>query len=193
MHQKLINYFSKFTTLSTEEQQVLVESMEVQRFAKGDHLIKEGQYNKDSFFILEGLVRQYKLVDGEEISTNFYKEDDWIISLTGFSEHTAAQESFICMEDVLVVTGNEQKAQELFIRHPRFETISRAVMETVFLEQQNRLSSYLTDTPEKRYLELLETKPDIFQRVQQYHIASYIGVKPESLSRIRKRVTGKHA
>lgn len=61
-------------------------------------------------------------------------------------------------------------------------------METVFSEQQKMLTSYVTDTPEQRYLSLLKERPDIFQRVPQYQIASYIGVNPESLSRIRKRV-----
>ncbi len=61
-------------------------------------------------------------------------------------------------------------------------------MENVFLEQQNLLTSYITDKPEQRYLKLLETRPDVFQRVPQYDIATYIGVKPESLSRIRKKL-----
>ena len=64
-------------------------------------------------------------------------------------------------------------------------------MEAFLIEQKNRLTSYLTDSPEQRYLKLLESRPDIFQRVPQYQLASYIGVKPESLSRIRKRVVEK--
>ncbi|MFZ4544064.1 MAG: hypothetical protein ACOYOA_08455 [Saprospiraceae bacterium] len=76
----------------------------------------------------------------------------------------------------------------MFKSFPRFETISRIVMETVFAEQMKFMTSYLTDSPEQRYLHLLNTRPNIFQRVPQYQIASYIGVKPESLSRIRKRM-----
>ncbi|CAM4517670.1 cyclic nucleotide-binding domain-containing protein [Corallococcus exiguus] len=61
-------------------------------------------------------------------------------------------------------------------------------MQKVLAEQQERFASYLTDTPEQRYLKLTRTRPDLLQRIPQYQLASYIGVKPESLSRIRKRI-----
>ncbi len=188
---KLINYFSKFTTFTPDEINALTDSMVIKHFRKGCFMVKQGQYNTDSFFIVNGLVRQYKLIDGAEISTNFFTEGQWIISLTSFSDNNIATDYLICAEDTSVITGNEQKAQELFKKHPRFETISRAVIETAFAEQQKMMSSYLTDTPEQRYLKLLKTNPDIFQQIPQYHIASYIGVKPESLSRIRKRLLTK--
>lgn len=191
MKDKLIGYFSGFTTFTKDEINVLTESMLIKHFSKGSFIVKEGQYNTDTFFVADGLVRQYKLIDGEEISTNFFTEGQWIISLTGFSPNTIATDYLICIEDTSVIVGNEQKAQELFKKFPRFETISRAVMETVFAEQQAMMISYLTDTPEQRYLKLLKTKPGIFQQVPQYHLATYIGVKPESLSRIRKRLQSK--
>lgn len=188
MENKLISYFSKFTKLSAEEIKALNDSMVIKKFYKGSFILKEGQSNTDTYFILEGLVRQYKLTKGDEITTNFFNEGQWIISLTSFSDNTTATDYLVCEENTSVIIGNEQKAQEIFKKFPRLETISRAVMETVFSEQQKILTSYLTDTPEQRYLRLLEARPDIFQRVPQYQIASYIGVKPESLSRIRKRL-----
>ncbi len=162
--------------------------MVIKKFKKGDFLIKEGQRNTDTYFVLTGLVRQYKLADGNEIITNFFNEGQWILSLTSFSANTVSTDYLICEETTSVVVGNEQKAQEIFKKFPRLETTSRAVMETEFAEQQKMLTSYLTDSPEQRYLKLLKDRPDIFQRVPQYQIASYIGVKPESLSRIRKRL-----
>jgi CRP-like cAMP-binding protein len=86
------------------------------------------------------------------------------------------------------VVGDRQKEEELYRRFPKLETISRKVMERVFMEQQEIMGTYFTDSPEQRYLKLLRSRPDLFQRVPQYQIASYIGVKPESLSRIRKRL-----
>jgi CRP-like cAMP-binding protein len=188
MDHPLIQYFSRFATLSPDEKTAILDSMVTKKFTKGQLIVKEGQYNKDSFFVLEGAVRQFKMVNGEEITTHFYQKGQWMISLTSFVINATAEGSLECIEDVSIVVGNEQKGQALFKQFPRFETISRAVMETVFLEQQQWMSSYLTETPEMRYLKLMETQPDIFQKLPQYHIATYIGVKPESLSRIRKRV-----
>ena len=85
-------------------------------------------------------------------------------------------------------TTYREKEENLYKRFPKFETISRKVMEKVFAEQQEIMSSYTTDTPEQRYLKLLKSRPDLFQKIPQYQIASYIEVKPESLSRIRKRL-----
>ncbi|MCP1384717.1 Crp/Fnr family transcriptional regulator [Runella salmonicolor] len=165
--------------------------MIIKNLPKGHLLLKEGQYNNDTYFILEGLVRQYKLIDGNEITTNFFSEEQWIISLENFKVKTPSKYNLICVEDTCLVIGNEQKAQELFKQFPRFESISRQIMETVFFEQQNLMTTYITDKPEQRYLKLLKSRPEIFQRVPQYDIATYIGVKPESLSRIRKKLQTK--
>lgn len=191
MENRLINYFLKFTTLTAEETKALTESMVIKEIRKGEFLIKEGQSNKDSYFVLSGLIRQFKLANGEELTTNFFNEGQWIISLTSFTDNPIADSYLISEEPSLVVIGNEEKAQEIFKNFPRLETTSRAVMETVFSEQQKTITSYLTETPEQRYVRLLNERPDIFQRVPQYQIASYIGVKPESLSRIRKRIANK--
>ena len=93
--------------------------------------------------------------------------------------------------DSTLVVGNREKEESLYKRFPKFETVSRKVMEQVFAEQQEIMSSYTTDTAEQRYVKLLKLRPDLFQKIPQYQIASYIGVKPESLSRIRKRLLQK--
>ena len=192
MNNKLINYFSKITKLTADEIKALTESMIVKKFSKNDYLIKEGQFTNDTYFILDGLVRQSKLIEGNDITTNFYTEEQWIISLENFEGKTASKYNLVCMEPTSVVIGDELKAQEIFKQFPRFETISRQIMEAVFIEQQNQMTSYITDKPEQRYLKLLNARPDIFQRVPQYDIATYIGIKPESLSRIRKKIQNKY-
>ena len=108
--------------------------------------------------------------------------------MNSFLQQLPAAHYWVCCEDTTLVIGNEQKENDLYDRFPRFESISRAVMSEMLAEQQTLTASYLTDSPEQRYLKLLESRPDLFQRVPQYQLASYIGVKPESLSRIRKRI-----
>ena len=191
MENKLIEYFQKITSLTSAESKILSDSMVIKKIEKGTYLIKEGQFENDSFFVIEGLVRQFKNIDGTEITTNFFTEEQWIISFEGIEGKSKSEYNLICVEDTVVVIGDEEKAQELFKQSPKFERISRQIMETVLKEQQSQMTSYITDKPEKRYLKLLEDRPDIFQRVPQYDIATYIGVKPESLSRIRKKLNQK--
>lgn len=188
MENNLINYFLKNTNLSADEVEVIAESMVIKSLKKNDYLVKERQFNNDTYFLLRGCVRQFKIVDGNDITTNFYTEDQWIVSLGNFSQKTASNYNLVCMENTTVVIGNDQQANELVKQFPGIESISRQIMETVFMAQQNLMISYITDKPEQRYLKLLKARPDIFQRVPQYDIATYLGIKPESLSRIRKKL-----
>ncbi len=191
MSNKFVEHFSRISPLSTEEADVISKSMIVREFKRGTVLLKEGQLSVDTYFILEGCIREYILIDGEEKTTNFFTEEQWVISMSNFNAQSPSTHYLVCVEDTSVVVGNEEAAQVMFKKFPRFETISRAVMEVFFSEQKKILTSFLTDTPEQRYMNLLKARPDIFQRVPQYQLASYIGVKPESLSRIRKRVLEK--
>lgn len=188
MKQKLVDYFSRIIPLTDEEAGAILESIVTKTFKKGDILLKEGQVSSEVYFVLEGCVRQYYLKEGEEVTNGFFTEEQWVISINSLSQKIPADHYWVCSEDTTVVIGNEQKENDLYSRFPRFETISRKVMEKVFGEQQKLNVSYFTATPEERYLRLMNTRPDLFQRIPQYQIASYIGVKPESLSRIRRRI-----
>jgi CRP-like cAMP-binding protein len=191
MKTRFVNYFSRISPLSEEESQAISESIRIEHYKKGTVLLREGQASVETYFVLEGCIREYMEIDGDEKTTNFFTEDQWVISLNNFNPQDTSQHNLICIEDCILAIGNEKEAQEMFKKFPRFETISRVVMEGYFAEQKKLLTSFLTDSPEQRYKRLLESRSDLFQRVPQYQLASYIGVKPESLSRIRKRITEK--
>lgn len=162
--------------------------MTIKQFTKGTILLKEGQISTEAYFVLEGCVRQYYLVDGDEKTSNFFTEEQWVLSMTSFSQQIPSNHYLECCMDSSLVVGNREKEETLYKLFPKLETVSRKVMEKVFAEQQEIVASYTTDTPEQRYLKLLKTRPDLFQKIPQYQIASYIGIKPESLSRMRKRL-----
>jgi CRP-like cAMP-binding protein len=137
---------------------------------------------------LRGCIRQYNLSNGDEKTTRFFFEDDWVLSVNEVSENATSLFNWICLEDCTLVSGNEQKAQELFVNFPRLETISRRIVEDAFSKIQKSVLSYYSESPEQRYLSLIKTQSNIIQRVPQYYLASYLGIQPESLSRIKKRI-----
>ncbi|RYU94300.1 Crp/Fnr family transcriptional regulator [Emticicia agri] len=186
MKEKVVSYFSAIQTLSADEAKAIADSAVIKKYCKGDFLVREGQYASDTFFVLEGLVRQYNLIDGEEKTTAFFTENQWVLSLG--TADVPSKYYWICEEDCYLLIGNDQKAQNIFDQFPRLESIARKIVENAFIDYQHTINTYLTDSPEQRYIRLLESKPDLIQRIPQYQLASYIGVKPESLSRIRKRM-----
>lgn len=188
MDGKLLKYFQRIMPLSQEEMEAIVETMSIQQYKKGTVLLKEGQISTEVYFVLEGCVRQFYLVDGDEKTNNFFTEEQWVISMNSFSQNNPSNHFLDCCMNSSLIVGNREKEEILYKRFPKLETVSRKVMEKVFAEQQEIMSSYTTDTAEQRYLKLLKSRPDLFQKIPQYQIAGYVGVKPESLSRIRKRI-----
>ena len=192
MEQKLIAYFSEIMPLTADEIEAIVKSMTIRSYQKGDILLAEGQVSMECYFVLEGCVRQYYLIEGEEKTTQFFTENDWVVSFNSFTQKTPSNHYLVCNEDTTLVVGNEDKENALYQRFPKFESISRNIMGNVYGQQQELTASYVTDTPEQRYIKLLGLRPNLLQRIPQYQLASYIGVKPESLSRIRRRIMQRH-
>lgn len=191
MHNKLINYFNSIMPLSEAEIKGITDTITIREFKKGTVLLREGEVSMEAYFVLDGCVRQYYLVDGEEKTNNFFTEGQWVVSITSMSQQVPATHYMACCMDSVLVVGNREKEEGLYRQFPKLESVSRKVMEKIFAEQQEIMASYVTDTPEQRYLKLLKNRPDLFQSIPQYQLASYIGVKPESLSRIRKRILQK--
>ncbi len=191
MEQKLLSYFSGILPLTQEETDAIVATMTIKTYPKGSLLLREGAVSMEAYFVLEGCVRQYFLIDGEEKTTNFFTEGQWVISMQSMTNNSPSRHFLDCMEASTLVVGNREKEEQLYAAHPKLETVSRKIMEKVFAEQQELSGSYFTDSPEERYVNLLRNRPELLQRIPQYIIASYIGVKPESLSRIRKRLAKK--
>jgi CRP-like cAMP-binding protein len=191
MRERFVEYFSKFATLTGTEKQGIRDGANIQGFLKGTILLKETEVNKKVFFVLKGCVRQYHMIDGEEKSANFFTEEQWVLSLNSLAQNAPAGFFYDCVEDCILMVATTDEYNPMYQAFPRFEAISRLILEKEFSYQQEIQVSYVTDTAERRYLKLLNLKSDLINRVPQYQIASYIGVKPETLSRIRRRIASR--
>ena len=191
MRERFVEYFSKFAILTDAEKQGIREGANIQSFSKGTILLKETEVNKKVFFVLKGCVRQYHMIDGEEKSANFYTEEQWVLSLNSQGQNAPAGFFYDCVDHCILMVATADEYNPMYDAFPRFESISRLILEKEFSYQQEIQTAYVTDTAEQRYLTLLKLKSDLVNRVPQYQLASYIGVKPETLSRIRRRIAAK--
>lgn len=177
--------------LSLAEKETIAELMIVRSFRKGTLILREGQVSTNCYTILEGCIRQYYLIDGEERTTFFYTEGQTIYAQRGSSKKAPAKHYLACVEDTTITMMTQEDENELFRRFPRFERLSRIALEEELGNYQEMMATFMTSSPEERYLKLLKNRPELLDRVPHYHLASYLGVKPESLSRIRKRIMKK--
>lgn len=178
-------------SLSPEEQQAIMELNSLKEFAKGYVLISEGQYFTSSFHVVTGLVRQFRVINGSEVTSSFYSDDEFIAPSTYASRETPSHFTFICSEASQINVVSYEQERAICDRFPHFEKMCRSNTEKQLVEYQRKFSRFIASTPEERYRTLMEERPDLLNRVAQYHLSSYLGIKPESLSRIRKRIAEK--
>lgn len=188
MDDKLLKHFRDIQQISDEEINAIDQTLSVKQFKKGALLLKQGQYSSDVYFILVGIVRQYYIADGLEKTSDFFSEGQWVLSTNSVTQTTPSNHFLECCSDCTLTVGNSEKGEYLYKKYPNLGEVSRKLMNQVFIEQQTKLESYVLDTPKERYLKLLKSNREIFQKIPQYQIASYVGVTPESLSRIRKKL-----
>jgi len=190
MQDILFDFISKYVSLTEEEKQAIVSLDIFHSFKKGTILLKEGQLSKEGYFVLKGCIRTYYVIDGDEKTTAFYTE------MEGLTPHCvktkAPSEYFIsCVEDTILTIANPDMEVQIFSKFPKFETLCRILSEELLAKQQIDFDAFKTSSPEQRYLNLLQKRPDLVQRVPQHQLASFLGIKPQSLSRLRTRILEK--
>ena len=174
----------------SEEEITYIDSIQViSTYPKGKILLSEGQIATKNFYVVAGCVRKYHLKDGEEKTTDFFLEEDSISTSPSRGHHAKSKYFLECLEETTLKVITLEQEEQLYLKFPKFQSMCRISTEKKLEEYQDMLSEFISSSPEERYLRLQETRPDLMNRVPQYQLASYLGVKPESLSRIRKRLT----
>ncbi|MEZ4755568.1 MAG: Crp/Fnr family transcriptional regulator [Flavobacteriales bacterium] len=187
MHDELFKFIARHMTL-TEEEKDAIRSMDLFRsLKKGDTLLKAGERSKDSYFVLRGCIRTYYIVDGEERTTAFFTEME-ALTPPCVINGTPSEHYISCVEDTILSVSDTDLEMEVNRRFPRFEVLCRMQSEELLARQRIAFDAFKTSSPEQRYISLLHTRPDLLQRVPQHQLASYLGIKPQSLSRLRARI-----
>jgi CRP-like cAMP-binding protein len=153
-------------------------------------LLEEGEQCNECYFILKGCIRSYCIVEGDEKTTEFYTEE-MVVSPSCYGKNTPSDLYLECIEETIATVGTPEMEAEGYEMNPQLLTLTRVMGEVIMSKYQDTIAEFKLTSPEQRYLNLLKNRPDLLQRAPQHQIASYLGIKPESLSRIRKRIMSK--
>lgn len=153
--------------------------------------LAEGKICRDMGFINSGAFRMYYLSDGKEINLHFSLEDDFVVEYDSFLEQKPSRYYIQALEESEIVIFNLEVLQKAYHKSHNWERFGRLMAENAYKMMARRTESFLFLNGEQRYTALLQNNPHIFERISLYHIASYLGMERESLSRLRRKLAGK--
>lgn len=185
MIDQIIAFITSYVPLTEDEIQIIGELNIIESYKKNTILLSEGKHSNECYFVLKGCVRSYYLIDGEERTTEFYTEQQGITPISYVTKEPS-EYYLACVEDCVLSLGT--KNDLLIEKIPKLKTLMLQMNTELLVQSQVSSDQFKNFNPETRYKKLLETRPDLVNRVPLYQLASYLGITPESLSRIRKRI-----
>lgn len=184
---KLVETVKLFVNVEATEMNLFMEQMEIIQLKKHEIWDSKNKIGTKMGFINKGILRQYYEKEEEEFIELFYTEGDFFGSFASYLKQEPSRHSVEALEDCEILAINFVDLEKMYDLVPASERFARKIAELKLIELHDRLSSFLMDSPTKRYQDLIAQKPDLINRIPQYYIAQYLGIKPQSLSRIRSR------
>lgn len=187
----LENLKQKILSYTQVDEEVVQEQMQYYQrldLKKGDTLVTPGQLVHHFYYVATGCIYYYKLDEGEQKVLEFYTDDVFFTDLPAYVKGTPSNYYLKASEATVVYAIKKSDAENSFKRSHQLERFGRLSMQEAFMKIFTRVERFNSRTNEERYLRLLEKRPDLFQRVPQYLIASYLGLTPVGLSKLRKRL-----
>lgn len=185
--ERIVQVLKKIALLTEKDIVSFLGVMKTREFKKGDYWIEAGRRNRQIGFLDAGYLRKYYLKKGDEITDYFYFENDFTADLPSILSNTPPVANIVAMQNSSLVTFSYDDFNELCYASPHLEHLHRLIIEITFLRFYDRAVSFIMETPKERYDRLVSSRPDVLQRVAQHHIASYLGITPQHLSRIRTK------
>lgn len=183
---ELLNMLNALQPLSPALIAHLSSVLKEKQFSKKEYLLREGQISSNVYFIQDGLIKAcYINTKGEEITNWFMKENDVIFSVESFLEQTPGYEYIVAVEDSTAWYISYQELQALYREFPEFNYHGRVLTEKYYMLSLRREFSIKKKTSMERYQLLLENEPHLLNRASLHDIASYLGMTPEVLSKVR--------
>lgn len=182
----LLKNLNKYVTLTSDEVAIVQSLFVYRKFRKRQYIQQEGDVTRFETFVIKGVTRTYDVDDnGQEHVVQFGIEDWWVGDLYSFLTETPSAYNIDCLEDTETLQITKQDLELLYERVPRMERHFRILIQNAFIASTRRLSTSLSKTAAERYDDFIKRYPHIEQRVPNHQIASYLGITPQSLSRIR--------
>lgn len=191
MDSKIIEFISQYISLTEEESRIIEKSKFIKEFNRDDILLKEGEYSNQCFFVLKGCVRAYYLLDGEEKNTEFFVENDTIVPVS-YRTKRPSKYFLSCLEDSFISVATSEQSKLLVKNVPKLQNLVAQLNENKLIQKQIMYDDFKNLTVEERYLKLVETRPNLVNRIPQYHLATFLGITPVSLSRLKGRILRKY-
>jgi CRP-like cAMP-binding protein len=185
----LLQTIEKAVPIDQTEKELIARLFREKKYKKGEYFLKEAEVCRQVGFMISGIMRYYINNDGEEKTYGFAKEFDFVCNNESFIPQNPSIQIIQALEDCKLLVISYTDLQTFYTALKNGERYGRLVLEQVFVQTLQGLNSFYTDSPELRYEKFVKEYPDLLQRIPQYYIASFVGVKPQSLSRIRKRNT----
>lgn len=187
IHQ-LISKIQLVEKFSNDDIELIKRYLTEDSIAKNDHFLDFGEVSRHVAFIGTGLAMHYRLHDGVEIPVDFTPEGEWLAYLTSFSEGTPSDMGIKALEDMRILRLSATNMQLLFQAQPKFISLRSFYTERSFMSNAQHSADLAMLSGKERYAKFLDEKPGLINRIPQYYIAAYLGIKPQSLSRIRKEI-----
>lgn len=189
MKTRIRAFFSSLVLLPDEEWEAMNDCFELVSFKKGENILQADQECDYIGFVNEGTARFYYLKEGNEKIIAFWFPGDFLSNYRSFLSKQPSTHYIHALSDGSYWRLKRDKLYSLYDRFPIIDRLGRIMAENLYLMVAERVDRLLQETPEERYMQLLKKDSQLLQKVPQYMIASYLGVSPESISRIRKRIT----
>jgi CRP-like cAMP-binding protein len=188
MLNNLINHFKKTIELTQEEEQLILNRVSTKTIKKRDVLLNEGELCKHLSYIDSGCIRIFSM-DDDELENNIYfaLEDWWAVDLKSFLEKSTARFYIQALEECELNQIYKSDFEELLEEVPKLEKWFRILLQNALISSENRISTEISLSAEERYLKFLEKYPTLESRISQKHIASYLGISPEFLSKFKSK------